>query len=91
MRRSDSCLKLFGVSAYETLPARVDHDINLVGTRLASFRFPEPMLASLSERRRDSWRRAPRGWALSHLAFLLLITYLTAGLGFNRFNCLGSR
>jgi hypothetical protein len=29
--------------------------------------------------------------ALSHLAFLLLITYLTAGLGFNRFNGLGSR
>jgi hypothetical protein len=32
------------------------------------------------------------GWlaeALSHLAFLLLITYVTAGLGFNRFNGLG--
>jgi hypothetical protein len=29
--------------------------------------------------------------ALSHLAFLLLITYLTAGLGFNRFNGLESR
>jgi hypothetical protein len=28
---------------------------------------------------------------LSHLAFLLLFTYLTAGLGFNRFNGLGSR
>ena len=32
----------------------------------------------------------PQG-ALSHLAFLLLITYLRAGLGFNRFNGLGSR
>jgi hypothetical protein len=29
--------------------------------------------------------------ALSHLAFLLLFTYLTVGLGFNRFNGLGSR
>ena len=29
--------------------------------------------------------------ALSHLAFFLLITYLTAGLGFNKFNGLGSR
>jgi hypothetical protein len=29
--------------------------------------------------------------ALSHLAFLLFITYLTTGLGFNRFNGLGSR
>ena len=29
--------------------------------------------------------------ALSHLAFLQFITYLTAGLGFNRFNGLGSR
>ena len=29
--------------------------------------------------------------ALSHLAFLLLITYLTAGLGFNKFNGLGSQ
>ena len=29
--------------------------------------------------------------ALSHLAFLLLITYLKVGLGFNRFNGLGSR
>jgi hypothetical protein len=29
--------------------------------------------------------------ALSHLPFLLLITYLTAGLGFNKFNGLGSR
>ena len=28
--------------------------------------------------------------ALSHLAFLLLITYLTTGLGFNRFSGLGS-
>jgi hypothetical protein len=33
-----------------------------------------------------------KDWAaLSHLAFLLLITTLTAGLGFNRFNGLGSR
>ena len=29
--------------------------------------------------------------ALSHLAFLLLITYLMVGLRFNRFNGLGSR
>jgi hypothetical protein len=35
-------------------------------------------------------RRGPLA-ALSHLAFLLLITYLTTGLGFNRFNGLGSR
>jgi hypothetical protein len=33
----------------------------------------------------------PLAAALSHLAFLLLITYLTVGLGFNRFNGLGSR
>ena len=32
-----------------------------------------------------------RATAMSHLAFLLLITYLTDELGFNKFNGLGSR
>ncbi|HWX27940.1 MAG TPA: hypothetical protein VNZ53_10980 [Steroidobacteraceae bacterium] len=44
----------------------------------------------LGRGRRPRRREAPPP-ALSHLAFLLLITYLTAGLGFNRFNGLGSR
>jgi hypothetical protein len=41
--------------------------------------------------RQDRLLRRAVATALSHLAFLLLITYLTAGLGFNRFNGLGSR
>jgi hypothetical protein len=47
---------------------------------------PSEILKALSQ----GHERWP-GEALSHLAFLLLFTYLTAGLGFNRFNDLGSR
>jgi hypothetical protein len=48
--------------------------------------------SKISGDRQTLGRAVPRlPGALSHLAFLLLITYLTAGLGFNRFNGLASR